>query len=285
MKKNINTVKTILDALPFIKKFTNKIIVIKYGGAAQTNPELKKSFAKDIALLYLVGIKPVIVHGGGKRINLMLDKLKIPTTFYDGQRVTTKEVMEIVEMVLSGSINKEITTFLNHHGVKAIGVSGKDANFIKAKHKDKKNFGYTGIITEIQNQVIQNLIDENFVPVIAPIGSGDTIDHIGYNINADLAASKIAIALKAQKVMFLTDTMGVLDKEKKLLSTLTKRQIENYKKDGTISGGMIPKVDSCIEAINNGVKKAHIIDGRIEHSILLELFTNEGIGTVIRTKD
>ena len=282
MEEKINTVKTLLEALPFIKKFRDKIVVIKYGGSAQSDPELKKRFAKDIALLYLVGIKPVIVHGGGAKISSILNKLDIETEFFDGQRVTTKEVMEVVEMVLGGSINSEITTFLNHHGIKAIGINGKDANFIKAKHKDREKFGYTGVISKIKNEVIEDLIDEKFVPVIAPIASGDTIDHIGYNINADLAASKIARSIGAEKVLFLTDTAGVLDKNGDLIPTLTTKDIDKLKKDGTISGGMIPKVDACLEAINYGVKKAHIIDGRIEHSILLEIFTSNGIGTVIK---
>ncbi len=282
MQNKIDTVKTLLEALPFIKKFVGKTIVIKYGGAAQTDLELRKKFAKDVALLYLVGIKPVIVHGGGKKITSILDRLGIKSSFVDGQRVTTKEVMEVVEMVLSGSINKEITTFLNHHGIKAIGINGKDANFIKATYKDREKFGFTGVITKINSEVVENLIKEKFVPVIAPIASGDNINHEGYNINADLAASKIAISLKAEKVLFLTDTRGVLDKNGKLISTLREDEVEILKRDKTISGGMIPKIDACLEAINGGVKKAHIIDGRIEHSLLLEIFTSDGIGSVIK---
>ncbi len=282
MQKKIQTVQTLLDALPFIKKFNDQIVVIKYGGAAQTNALLKEKFAQDIALLYLVGIKPVIVHGGGKAINELLDKLNIETTFHEGQRITTEKVMEIVEMVLSGKINKEITTLLNHHGAKSIGISGKDANFIKAKPKNKEKFGLTGIITQIEENVILNLIKEKFVPVIAPIASGDNVSHPGYNINADLAASKIATAIKAKKIIFLTDTPGVLDKEGNLLSTLSEDEIEILKENGTIAGGMLPKVEACLEAIDNGVEKAHIIDGRVEHSILLEIFTSEGIGTVIK---
>ncbi len=282
MQKKIQTVQTLLDALPFIKQFNNQIVVIKYGGAAQTNSILKEKFAQDIALLYLVGIKPVIVHGGGKAINELLDKLNIQTSFHEGQRITTEKVMEIVEMVLSGKINKEITTLLNHHGAKSIGISGKDANFIKAQPKDKEKFGLTGVITKIEENVILNLINEKFVPVIAPIAAVDDVSHPGYNINADLAASKIARAIKAKKIIFLTDTPGVLDKEGNLLSTLTKEEIEYLKKDATIAGGMVPKVDACLEAIDYGVEKAHIIDGRVEHSLLLEIFTSEGIGTVIK---
>ena len=282
MQKKIEVANTLLDAFPFIKEFRGKTVVIKYGGAAQIDPKLKEQFAKDIVLLYLVGLRPVIVHGGGKRINEYLEKLDIKTEFIDGQRVTTKENMEVVEMVLSGLINKEITSLLNFHGAKAIGVSGKDAGFLKAKPKDDGAFGYTGEITEVDSEVLQKLLDEKFIPVIAPIASGDKLGHVGFNINADLAASKIAVALKAKKAVFLTDTTGVLDKDKKLISTLYKRYIDDLIEDGTISGGMIPKVLACLETIDGGVEKAHIIDGRVEHSILLELFTSDGIGTVIK---
>ncbi|WP_187646799.1 acetylglutamate kinase [Nitrosophilus labii] len=281
MKKKIQTVQTLLDALPFIKEFRNQIFVIKYGGSAQTEQKLKEKFAEDILLMYLVGIKPVIVHGGGKKITSILDRLQIPTKFIDGQRVTTPEIMEIVEMVLSGDINKEIVSLLNNHGAKAIGISGKDAHFITARPKDFEKFGYTGVIEHIDPAVVYNLLNEKFVPVIAPIAASNKLSHPGYNINADLAASKIAVALKAKKVIFLTDTPGVLDKDKNLISTLDKVSIEKLKNDGTIAGGMIPKVDACLEAVEGGVEKAHIIDGRIEHSILLEIFTTAGIGTQI----
>ena len=282
MQEKIQIVKTLIDAFPFIQQFSGKTVVIKYGGAAQTQPELKAKFAKDIALMFLVGIKVVIVHGGGKKINTILDNLKIETEFIDGQRVTSFENMEVVEMVLSGSVNKEITALLNHNGAKAIGMSGKDASFMKAKPKDSEKFGYTGNITSIDSSVIQRLIDDKFIPVIAPIAAGDNIGHPGYNINADLAASQIAIALKAEKIIFLTDTAGVLDKDMELLSTLKESEINELIDDDTISGGMIPKVAACLESIDGGVEKAHIIDGRIEHSLLLELFTSKGIGTVIK---
>lgn len=281
MQKKIQTVKTLLDALPFIKEFGGEIVVIKYGGAAQTNEELKAKFAQDVLLLYLVGIKPVIVHGGGKSITTLLDALGIKTEFKDGLRVTCKESMRVVEMVLSGEINSEIVSLLNHYGAKAIGISGKDAKSITAEAINMQELGYAGDITDIKAEVIQNLIDEKFIPVIAPIASGEGSGHPGFNINADFAASKIAVALGAKKVIFLTDTQGVLDKSGALIETLTQKDIENYKKDGTIKGGMIPKVDSCLEAVQGGVEKAHIIDGRIEHSILLELFTSEGVGTQI----
>ena len=281
MQAKIETVKTLLDALPFIREFRKEIVVIKYGGSAQTSPQLKEKFAEDILLMYLVGIKPVIVHGGGKKITDMLDALKIDTKFIEGQRVTTKETMRIVEMILSGEINKEIVSLLNSHGAKAIGISGKDAHFISARAKDFSKWGLTGNITNVKAEVISNLIKENFVPVIAPIAAGEEMGHPGYNINADLCASYVAKAIGANKIIFLTDTEGVLNNDKQLLSTLTKDEVKVLKDNGTIHGGMVPKVDACLEAIDGGVQKAHIIDGRLEHSMLLELFTSEGVGTQI----
>lgn len=282
MQKKIETVKTLLDALPFIKEFNKEIIVIKYGGSAQTSPQLKEKFAEDILLMHLVGIKPVVIHGGGHKITEMLDALKIDTEFIEGQRVTTKEVMRIVEMILSGEINKDIVSLLNSHGAKAIGISGKDAHFITAKPKDFSKWGLTGNITGVKSEVISNLIRESFIPVIAPIAADEELGHPGYNINADFCASQVAKAIGANKIIFLTDTPGVLNNDKELLSTLTKEEVQRLKDDGTIHGGMLPKVDACLEAIEGGVKKAHIIDGRIEHSLLLELFTSEGVGTVIK---
>lgn len=279
MQKRIPIVNTLLEALPYIKEFNGEIVVIKYGGSAQTSPELKEKFAQDVLILSLVGIKPVIVHGGGSRINELLEALSIKSEFLNGHRVTDKETMRVVEMVLSGEINKNITSLLNHHGAKAIGVSGKDSKLIEAIPKDDGKYGYTGYVKNIREDVILNLIDEGFIPVIAPIADSAEPNHPGFNINADIAASQVAIALKAKKVLFLTDIVGVLDKDKKLLTTLDKYDIESYKEDGTISGGMIPKVDACIDAVEGGVDKAHIIDGRVEHSILLELFTSDGIGT------
>ena len=281
MQAKIETVKTLLDALPFIKEFRKEIVVIKYGGSAQTSPQLKEKFAEDILLMHLVGIKPVIVHGGGKKITDMLDALNIDTKFIDGQRVTTKEVMRIAEMILSGEINKEIVSLINSFGAKAIGVSGKDAHFITAKAKDFSKWGLTGNITDVKPDVICNLINEGFVPVIAPIAAGEEMGHPGYNINADLCASYVAKAIGANKIIFLTDTAGVLNKDKELLDSLTRDEVEALKADETIHGGMVPKVDACLEAIDGGVQKAHIIDGRLEHSMLLELFTSEGVGTQI----
>ncbi|NPA60482.1 MAG: acetylglutamate kinase [Epsilonproteobacteria bacterium] len=281
MQKKIETVKTLLEALPFIKEFRDEIVVIKYGGSAQTSVELKEKFAEDILLMYLVGIKPVIVHGGGSKITQMLDALNIDTKFIDGQRVTTKEVMRIAEMILSGEINKEIVSLLNSHGAKAIGISGKDAHFITAKAKDFAKWGLTGNIDAVKPIVISKLISDKFVPVIAPIAAGEEMGHPGFNINADLCASYVAKAIGANKIIFLTDTAGVLDNDKNLLETLTKAEVQALKDDGTIHGGMVPKVDACLEAIDGGVKKAHIIDGRLEHSMLLELFTSAGVGTQI----
>ena len=282
MQKKIEQAKLLLEALPYIKKYKDEIFVIKYGGSAQINTELKNRFAQDIILLYMVGIKPVIVHGGGKKINELLEKLEIKSEFVDGLRVTTKEVMEVVEMVLSGNINKEIINLLNMHGGTAIGLTGKDGKFMTASAKAGGKYGLVGEIETINNSVIENLLNEKFIPVIAPIASGGELGHPGYNINADLAASKIAGSLKARKIIFMTDIKGVLNKDKELLSTLTKEEIIAYKKNETIHGGMIPKVDACLEAVKAGVSKAHIIDGRIEHSLLLEIFTSEGIGTVIK---
>jgi acetylglutamate kinase len=280
-----NKVKTLLDALPYIKQFSGQTIVIKYGGSAQTSSELQEKFAQDISLLVHTGLKPVIVHGGGSKISAMLTQLNIPSKFVDGHRVTCKDSMAVVEMVLSGQINKNLTSLLNHHGVKSIGISGKDSSCIKAKAKDNGKFGYTGVVTNINADVINKLINEGFIPVIAPIADSAQPNHPGFNINADIAASQVAIALQANKVLFLTDTKGVLDKNGELLNDLDKADVDALIEDGTIAGGMIPKVVSCTDAIENGVQKAHIIDGRVEHSILLELFTSDGVGTQFLQKN
>ncbi|MCH9814653.1 MAG: acetylglutamate kinase [Epsilonproteobacteria bacterium] len=283
MQKKIEQVKVLLDALPYIKKYSNEIFVIKYGGSAQIDPVLKDKVAQDILLMYLMGIKPVIVHGGGKKINALLEKLEIASHFIDGLRVTDEKTIEVVEMVLSGSINKEITSLINQHGAKAIGISGKDANFITAKPIDLDKYGLVGNIISIDESVVENLLAEKFIPVIAPIAAAvDANNHPGFNINADLAASKIAASLGARKIIFMTDTPGVMDAEKNFLSTLQESEIISLKEQGVIAGGMIPKVDACIEAIEGGVPKAHIIDGRVEHALLLEAFTSEGVGTVIK---
>jgi acetylglutamate kinase len=283
LKKNLEQVKVLLDALPYIKKYSGEIFVIKYGGSAQVDSVLKDKVAQDILLMYLMGIKPVIVHGGGNKISTLLKKLYIASKFIDGLRVTDEETMEVVEMVLSGNINKEITALINQHGVKALGISGKDANFITARPIDMEKYGLVGDIIHIDEQVIYKLLDEKFIPVIAPIAAAvDSKNHPGYNVNADLAASKIAASIGARKIIFMTDIPGVMDKDKNFFSTLTASEINRLKKEGTIAGGMIPKVDACLEAIDGGVPKAHIIDGRVEHALLLESFTSDGIGTVIK---
>jgi acetylglutamate kinase len=282
LKKKIDTVKTLLDSLPFIKKFNGETIVIKYGGSAQVNPELKESFAIDILMMYMIGIKPVIIHGGGKKITELLSKLKINTEFRDGVRITSEDAIKIAEMVLCGDINKEIVNMLNFHGAKAIGISGKDGEFLKAKPKDNGKFGFTGEIVEVNAKVVNNLIQEKFIPVIAPIASGNGVNHPGFNINADTAACEVASAINARRILFLTDTPGVLDKGKNLLHSLTEKQVKELINNGTIAGGMIPKVEAALYAVDKGVEKAHIIDGRVEHSILLELLTSEGIGTELK---
>ncbi len=281
MKTKMDTVKTLLEALPFIKDYSNEIVVIKYGGSAQNIESLKAKFAKDILLMYLVGIRPVIVHGGGPKITQMLKTLNIPSEFIDGQRVSTPDVMRVVEMVLCGDINNEIVSLLNAYGARAVGLSGKDAHFITAAAKDKTKWGLTGDIVEIKASVLHRMINEKFIPVVAPIAADPAVSHPGYNINADLCASRVAIAIGAKKIIFMTDTTGVLDNNGKLLTTLNNSTLADLKRDGTIHGGMVPKVDACLEAVRGGIKKAHIIDGRIEHSILLELFTADGIGTQI----
>ncbi|MFP4331756.1 MAG: acetylglutamate kinase [Campylobacterales bacterium] len=281
MQKKLTVVKTLLESIPYIKEFSNQIVVIKYGGAAQVNPVLKEQFAIDLLLMYLVGIKPIIIHGGGKRISELLSQLDITTKFVDGIRFTDEKSLKIVEMVLAGEINKELTAFLNHHGAKAIGLCGKDAGFFKAKPYKNGELGYVGEITDIKSEVITNLVKDGFIPVIAPIAIGESANHPGYNINADTCASAIAGAIGAMRVIFLTDTPGVMDSQKNLLPTLTREEVGRFIYEGVIEGGMIPKVEACLSALSSGVQKAHIIDGRIEHSILLELFTDEGIGTQI----
>lgn len=281
MLNKIKIADILVDSIPFIQEFRDSIIVIKYGGSAQQNLKLREKFALDIILLYMLGIKPIIVHGGGPKITQLLDEFGIENKFVDGIRVTSKEAMKVVEMVLSGDINRELTFFFNHHGVRAIGISGKDSMLFKAIPKDFETFGYTGEITEVNVDILQKLLADGFVPIIAPIASGDDIEHPGFNINADSVACEIAKSINANKVVFLTDTKGVLDIEGKLISTMTPNDAKRYKSDGVITGGMIPKINACVSCVESGVKKVHIIDGRILHSILLELFTTNGIGTQI----
>ncbi|AII14961.1 acetylglutamate kinase [Campylobacter iguaniorum] len=280
MLKSIKTAEVILSALPYIQKFRDEVFVIKYGGAAQIDESLKNDFARDVVLLQLVGIKVVIVHGGGKKINSFLDKLHIQSEFVDGLRVTDKDAMEVVEMTLSGLVNKEITSLLNKHGARAIGISGKDDNMLRAKSLDGGKYGFVGDITSVNDRVINSALAGGLIPVIAPIAVGD--EYETYNINADLCASAIASKLKTKKVIFLSDIKGVLGSDGELISKLNESSISELKASGVISGGMIPKIDACLECVQSGVEAAHIIDGRVKHSLLLELFTDEGIGSVIR---
>ena len=280
MKSHIKTAEIILSALPYIQKFRGQVFVIKYGGAAQTDEGLKSDFARDIVLLQLVGIKVVIVHGGGKKINSLLDKLNIESHFEDGLRVTNKDTMEVVEMALSGLINKEITSLLVGHGARAVGISGKDDGLLRASAFNLEKYGFVGKIDEVNEAVINALLKEDIIPVIAPIALG--ANATSYNINADLAASAIAAKLRASKAIFLSDIKGVLDKNGELISKLDEAKIAELKNNGTISGGMIPKLEASLECIKAGAKAVHIIDGRVAHSLLLEIFTDEGIGSVIR---
>ena len=280
MKSHIKTAEIILSALPYIQKFRGQVFVIKYGGAAQTDEGLKSDFARDIVLLQLVGIKVVIVHGGGKKINSLLDKLNIESHFEDGLRVTNKDTMEVVEMALSGLINKEITSLLVAHGARAVGISGKDDGLLRASAFNLEKYGFVGKIDAVNEAVINALLKEDIIPVIAPIALG--ANATSYNINADLAASAIAAKLRASKAIFLSDIKGVLDKNGELISKLDEAKIAELKSGGTISGGMIPKLEASLECIKAGAKAVHIIDGRVSHSLLLEIFTDEGIGSVIR---
>jgi acetylglutamate kinase len=272
-------IKTLLEALPYIKRFAGSTFVVKYGGAAMEEEGLKKEFAKDMALLKYVGINPVIVHGGGPKINKLLTELKIPSNFVDGLRVTDEKTLEIVEMVLSGSVNKEIVKNINDMGGKAIGLSGKDGRLLLAKKVKGKDIGLVGEIVGVDVSIIKDISKHGYIPVIAPIADG--VDGKSYNINADTAAGSIAKALSAEKLILLTDVAGVLDTEGNLISSLKKTEIETLIKNKTVSGGMIPKVGCCIDAIEGGVEETHIIDGRIPHAILLEVFTDSGIGTQI----
>lgn len=279
MKNHYKTAEIILSALPYIQKFRGQIFVVKYGGAAQIDEKLKDDFARDIVLLQLIGIKVVVVHGGGKKINSFLDQLGIQSHFVDGLRVTDEKAMEIVEMTLSGLINKQITSLLVRHGARAVGISGKDDAMLKAKPLNNGKYGLVGEITSVNDEVIKALLASDIVPVIAPIASDENAR--SYNINADSCASAVAMKLRAKKVIFLSDISGVLDKNGELISRLNAEKIATLKANGTISGGMIPKLDACLECVNNGVGRVHIIDGRVAHSLLLELFTDEGIGTII----
>ncbi len=277
--------KILVEALPYIRKFYGKTFVIKYGGAAQKENPLKNSFAQDIALLNFIGIKTIIVHGGGPKISELMRKLGKEPQFFQGHRVTDKETMEIVEMVLGGVINKEIVQLINFHGGKAIGLTGKDGNLIKAKKRHMKinqeeiDLGFVGEVEEVHTELLENLQKDTFIPVIAPIGYDK--EGNSYNINADTVASSIAVSLKAEKLILLTDVRGIANEKGEHLPTLKINEALKLIEENVISGGMIPKVYACLSALTGGVKKTHIIDGRIPHSLLLEIFTKKGIGTEI----
>jgi len=283
--------KVLIEALPYIQRFNKATVVVKYGGHAMVDERLKEDFALDIILMKYVGMNPIVVHGGGPQIGDLLKKLSIESEFVDGMRVTDKQTMDVVEMVLVGKVNKEIVALINRNGGRAVGLSGKDGQLITARKmkyiKDKGDdrppeiidIGMVGEITTIDNQVLMSLIESEFIPVIAPVGAGKEGET--YNINADLVAGHIAASLGARKLILLTDTQGVLDAQGNLISTLKVDEVAKLISDGIIKGGMIPKVNCCVKALNEGAKKAHIIDGRKEHAILLEIFTRVGVGTEI----
>jgi len=291
VKESLEKVSVLLEALPYIRKFYGKTVVIKYGGNAMVNEELKEAFAQDVVLLKYVGINPVIVHGGGPQIGELLEKLNIPTRFVGGMRVTDRETMNVVEMVLVGKVNKEIVKLINSHGGNAVGLSGKDGNLIVAEKIDSEKYlaevrapeiidlGFVGRVKKINPEIVNRLIESKFIPVVAPVGIGE--DFEAYNINADLVAGEMAASLKAEKLIILTDVEGIKDGEGKLITSIERGRLTELIEKGTVYGGMIPKVKACEIALTGGVKKAHVIDGRIKHSLLLELFTQSGVGTEI----
>jgi acetylglutamate kinase len=279
------------EALPYIQRFTGKTVVIKYGGNAMVDETLKSGFARDVVLMKLVGINPVVVHGGGPQIGQLLAKIGKQTEFVEGMRVTDSETMDVVEMVLGGLVNKDIVNLINRHGGRAVGLTGKDGDLIRAKKltltrnapelkvPEIIDIGHVGQVASIDPGVVDMLVRGNFIPVVAPIGVGE--DGSSYNINADLVAGKMAEVLRAEKLMLLTNAAGVLDKNDKILSGLTAHEVDALIADGTIYGGMLPKIRCALDAVQAGVKAAHIVDGRVEHAVLLELFTDEGVGTLI----
>lgn len=290
--KNIASVLT--EALPYIQRFTGKTIVVKYGGNAMIDEELKNSFARDIVLMKLVGMHPIVVHGGGPQIGSLLEKLDIKSEFVDGMRVTDSATMDVVEMVLGGLVNKEIVSLLNKNGGKAVGITGKDGDFIRAtKLKVTRktpemeapeiiDIGHVGEVESMNPDIIQMMAGSDFIPVIAPIGADDTGQ--SYNINADIVAGKVAELVMAEKLILLTNIAGVQDKDGNVLTGLTTEQVNSLIEDGTIHGGMLPKINCALNAVNSGVTSAQIIDGRVPHAVLLEVFTDEGIGTLISNK-
>jgi len=288
----MNVAQVLTEALPYIQRFAGKTLVIKYGGNAMVDDELKNSFARDVVLMKLVGINPVVVHGGGPQIGKLLERIGKESRFFQGMRVTDSETMDVVEMVLGGLVNKEIVNLINQHGGRAVGLTGKDGDLIRArKLKFKQNapemntpeiidIGHVGEVASIDSAVVDMLVNSDFIPVIAPIGVGENGQ--SYNINADLVAGKLAEVLQAEKLILLTNTGGILDKEDNVLTGLGSAKISTLIADGTIYGGMLPKIQCALEAAQGGVRAVHIIDGRIKHAVLLELFTDQGIGTLIR---
>ncbi|MCK9375492.1 MAG: acetylglutamate kinase [Syntrophobacterales bacterium] len=286
----IKKAETLIEALPYMKSFQGQTVVIKYGGAAQLEPELKAAFAQDITLLQYLGIHPVVVHGGGPQIGKVLEKMNIPTRFVDGLRVTDQSTMDVVEMVLAGKINKEIVNLINAAGGAAVGLSGKDGRLLLAKklqyyrpREDEPpeiiDIGLVGEVTGVNAALLRTLQEHHFIPVVAPVGAGEAGET--YNINADLVAGAVAKAMHAAKLILLTDVAGVLDQDSHLVSTLNREGVLAMIEAGTIKGGMIPKVNCCLDAVAGGVGKAHILDGRLLHAVLLEIFTDPGIGTEI----
>ena len=287
-----NVAHVLSEAMPYIQSFRDKTVVIKYGGNAMVDEELKRGFARDVVLMKLVGINPVVVHGGGPQIGNLLKRLGKESEFVQGMRVTDAETMDVVEMVLGGLVNKEIVTLINRHGGSAVGLTGKDGDLIRAKRlkvtKDSPeldapeiiDIGHVGSVESIDASVVDMLVHSDFIPVIAPIGVGE--DGLSYNINADLVAGKVAEVLQAEKLILLTNIEGLMDSEGKLLTGLDTKTVDALIEDGTIHGGMLPKIDCALDAVKGGVRTAHIIDGRVPHAVLVELFTDEGIGTLIR---
>ncbi|WP_372878787.1 acetylglutamate kinase [Spongiibacter marinus] len=283
--------RVLTEALPYIQRFTGKTIVVKFGGNAMVDDQLKEHFARDIVLMKLVGMNPVVVHGGGPQIGDLLKRLQIESRFVEGMRVTDSDTMDVVEMVLGGSVNKEIVSLLNHNGGKAVGLTGKDGQLIRARklkvrHKTPEmsapeiiDIGHVGEVESVSTDVLDMLVNSDFIPVIAPIGVGP--DGASYNINADLVAGKIAEVLKAEKLMLLTNIEGLKNKEGNVLTGLSTEQVDALIEDGTIYGGMLPKIGCALSAVNAGVNSAHIIDGRVPHAVLLEIFTDTGVGTLI----
>ncbi len=290
----MNIAKVLTEALPYIQRFTGKTIVVKFGGNAMVDEDLQNSFARDIVMMKLVGMNPIVVHGGGPQIGDLLGKLNIDSKFVNGMRVTDSKTMDVVEMVLGGTVNKQIVSLINRNGGEAIGVTGKDGQLIRAKKLEVKaqtpevstseiiDIGHVGEVASINKSVIDMLLNSDFIPVIAPIGVGK--DGASYNINADLVAGKIAEVLQAEKLMLLTNVAGLMNKDGEILTGLSTSQVDELIADGTIYGGMLPKISCALDAVKCGVTSAHIVDGRVSHAVLLEIFTDVGVGTLITNK-